>query len=57
MRAKTINNNHDTEDIQRRIDKGIRLAQMRLVQRAKHDDLSLVVMRNGELMELKANEI
>ncbi len=55
MNAKTTK--HDTTEMQRRIDEGIRLAQARLVQRARHDDLSLVVMRDGELKEIKANEI
>ncbi len=57
MSAKTIRTDNDIEEIQRRIDEGIRLAQHRLVQQAEHDDLSLVVMRNGVLMELKANEL
>ncbi len=57
MSAKTIRTDNDIEEIQRRIDEGIRLAQHRLVQQAEHDDLSLVVMRNGVLMELKAKDL
>ncbi|MCD8302364.1 MAG: hypothetical protein LUC44_05015 [Prevotellaceae bacterium] len=57
MIAKTTTQNIDIEEIQRRIDEGIRLAQKRLVRQAAHDDFTLVVRRNGKLMELKANEI
>ncbi len=47
----------DIQALQQRIDEGIRLAQARLVKQAAHDDFPLVVVRNGELLELKANEI
>lgn len=47
----------EIEEMQRRIDEGIRLAHQRLVQRARHDNLTLVVVRNGQLLELKASEI
>ncbi len=57
MSAKRVMTDSDIEDIQRRIDEGIRLAQHRLVQQAEHDDLSLVVMRDGVLMELKAKDL
>ncbi len=57
MSAKITRTDSDIEEIQRRIDEGIRLAQQRLVQQAKHDNLSLVVMRNGELVELKAKDL
>ncbi len=57
MSAKRTMTDSDIEEIQRRIDEGIRLAQQRLVQQAKHDDLSLVVVRDGVLMELKAKDL
>lgn len=47
----------DVLELQRRIDKGILLAQTRLIERAKHDGLSLVVRRNGEVREVPASEL
>lgn len=47
----------EVEEMQRRIDEGIKLAQSRLCERAMHDGLSLVVTRDGKLMELKASEL
>ena len=41
---------HEVEEMQRRIDEGILLAQARLRERAQHDGLTLVVVR-------KANEL
>ncbi len=57
MSKQAMKTNPDIEEMQRRIDEGIRLAQRRLVQQAIHDDHTLVVMRDGKLKELKANEI
>lgn len=42
----------DLLDLQRRIDEGIRLAQKRLACRAKRDNLSLVMFREGEIVEM-----
>ncbi len=47
----------DTQEIQRRLDQGIRLAQQRLVSQAKHDGHSLVVIRDGKLQEIPATDI
>ncbi|MBQ0020995.1 MAG: hypothetical protein KBT39_10815 [Bacteroidales bacterium] len=44
-------------DMARRIDKGILLAQTRLIERCKHDNLSLVVRRDGVVMEVPAIEL
>ncbi len=46
----------EMEDMQQRIDKGIRLAQQRLVQRAIHNNFSLVVFRDGHVIDLHPNE-
>jgi len=43
-------------EMQERIDEGILLAQTRLVQRAQHNNLSLVVCRNGKVIEVPASE-
>ncbi len=57
MSKKERMTDQEIEEMQRRIDEGIRLAQERLVRRAEHDDLSLVVVRHGRIMELKASEL
>ncbi len=44
-------------ELQRRIDKGILLAQTRLVERAKHEGYSLVIKRNGKVQEVPASEL
>ena len=57
MSTRQIMTDREVEEMQRRIDEGIQLAQSRLCERAMHDGLSLVVTRNGKLMELKASEL
>jgi len=47
----------DIAELQRRIDKGILLAQTRLIERAKHEGYSLVVRRNGIVREVPASEL
>ncbi len=47
----------EMEDMQQRIDKGIRLAQQRLVQRAIHNNFSLVVFRGGHVIDLSPSEM
>lgn len=47
----------DIAELQRRIDKGILLAQTRLIERAKHEGYSLVVRRNGIVSEVPASEL
>ncbi len=47
----------EMEDMQQRIDKGIRLAQQRLVKRAIHDNISLVVFRGGRVIDLSPQEM
>ncbi len=54
MNKRILMTDMEVEDMMQRIDEGIRLAHQRLVQRAKHDGLSLVVTRNGKLMEVNA---
>lgn len=50
-------NERERIEMQRRIDKGILLAQTRLIERAKHDNLSLVVRRSGVVVEIPAAEL
>ena len=50
-------NEQDIREMQRLIDEGIRLAQMRLVERAKHDGFSLVVYRNGMPLSISPSEL
>ena len=44
-------------EMQSRIDLGIRLAQKRLLERARHDDLSLVLNVNGQVLEVPAKDV
>lgn len=50
-------NEREILELQRRIDKGILLAQNRLIERAKHEGYSLVVRRNGNVCEIPASEL
>lgn len=47
----------EVAEMQRKIDEGILRAQERLIERAKHDNLSLVVARDGEVQEVSAQEL
>ena len=47
----------ELEQLQEKIDAGILLAQQRLEERIKREDGELVVMRDGEIMHLSANEL
>lgn len=47
----------EVTEMQRKIDEGILLAQTRLMKRAKHDNISLVVARNGKVVEIKPEEL
>lgn len=50
-------NEVEVAEMQRKIDEGISLAQERLIKRAKHDNLTLVIVRNGQLVEIPAEEL
>ncbi len=50
-------NEREKIDMARRIDKGIHLAQTRLIEKAKRDNLSLVIWRNGAVVEIPAVEL
>ena len=50
-------NEREKVELARRIDKGILLAQTRLIEKAKRDNLTLVVRRNGRVMEIPAGEL
>lgn len=50
-------NDKQKTDLARRIDQGILLAHTRLIEKAKHDNLSLVLFRNGTVMEVPACEL
>ncbi len=47
----------DIREMQQRIDDGILLAQRRLVERARHEGISLVVCKNGRVQKLPARDI
>lgn len=44
-------------EMQRKIDEGIHLAQKRLIARAKHNNTTLVIARNGQVVEVFADEL
>ncbi|MBP3289375.1 MAG: hypothetical protein J6L75_00190 [Alistipes sp.] len=47
----------ELEQMQEKIDAGILLAQQRLKERVKREDGELVVMRDGKITHLTAEEI
>jgi hypothetical protein len=47
----------ELEQLQEKFDAGILLAQQRLKERVKREDGELVVMRDGEIMHLSADEL
>lgn len=47
----------EIREMQKRIDRGILLAQSRLVKRARHNDFRLVIFRDGQVMEVAAEEL
>lgn len=57
MSQKKKKSANDVAELQSRIDQGIRLAQQRLIARAKHDDLSLVLNIDGQVREVPAREL
>lgn len=57
LKDQTIINELEVAEMQRKIDEGIFLAQERLVKRAKHDNLTLVIVRNGQVVEIPAEEL
>ena len=57
LKDQTIMNELEVAEMQRKIDEGIFLAQERLVKRAKHDNLTLVIVRNGQVVEIPAEEL
>ena len=44
-------------EMQRKIDEGIYLAQERLIERAMHNHTTLVVAREGQVVEVMAEEL
>ncbi len=47
----------ELEQLQEKIDAGILLAQQRLKERVKREDGELVVMRDGKILHLHADEL
>ncbi len=50
-------NEQDVAEMQRKIDEGILRAQERLIERAKHDNIPLIVARNGKVVEIAAQDL
>ena len=47
----------EIEQMQEKIDAGILLAQKRLKEKAKKEDGELVIMRDGKVMHVKADDL
>lgn len=47
----------EIEQMQEKIDAGILLAQQRLKETAKKEDGELVIMRDGKVMHVKADDL
>lgn len=47
----------EIEQMQEKIDAGILLAQQRLKERVKKEDGELVIMRNGKITHVKAEDL
>lgn len=50
-------NEQEIAEMQNKIDKGILLAQERLIKRAQHDNETLVVVRDGQVVEAKPEDL
>ncbi len=50
-------NEQEIAEMQNKIDKGILLAQERLIKRARHDNETLVVVRDGQVVEAKPEDL
>ena len=57
MAKQTIMDEEEIAEMQQKIDKGIQLAQKRLIERPKHNNTTLVIARNNEVVEVKADEL
>lgn len=44
-------------EMQRKIDEGIHLAQERLIERARHNHTTLIISRNNQVIEVKAEDL
>lgn len=47
----------DIQQLQEKIDSGVRLAKQRLIERTIKENGDLVVEQNGEVMHIKAEEL
>lgn len=54
---KMIMSEDEVYEMQRKIDEGIYLAQKRLIERAKHNHTTLVIAREGEIVEVSAEDL
>lgn len=54
---KILMSEDEIYEMQRKIDEGIYLAQTRLIERARHNRTTLVIARNGQVVEVMADEL
>lgn len=52
-----MNSELDIQQLQEKIDSGVRLAQQRLIERTIRENGDLVVEQNGEILHIKAEEL
>ncbi len=53
----TAMNEAEVDEMQRKIDEGIYLAQERLIERARHNHTTLVVAQGDRIVEVTAEEL
>ncbi len=56
-KKKMLMSESEVREMQCKIDEGIYLAQKRLIERASHNQTTLVIAREGKVVEVNADEL
>lgn len=57
MTTKTVMTDAEIEEMRKKIEAGILLARKRLVEKTKREGGELVIMRDGKIAHVKADEL
>lgn len=57
MTTKTVMTDAEIEEMRKKIEAGILLARKRLVEKTKREGGELVIMRDGKIVHVKADEL
>lgn len=57
MTTKTVMTDAEIEEMRKKIEAGILLARKRLVEKTKREGGELVIMRDGKIVHIKADEL